>query len=111
MLIVIAICWRIWKHINDICFNAVTLKNPRQIILLILSLISYWLGRVSPQIQEETTLWLPTNTNEIPICVWHPDDEFQMVVYEGDTYLANAGHLDEEFQLVVYEGDTILANV
>ena len=65
---------------------------------------------MSPQIQEETTLWLLINTNEIPICVWHPDDEFQMV-YKGDTYLANAGHPDEEFQLVVYEGDTILANV
>lgn len=84
LLVVSAVCWSIWKHRNDLCFNAVPVKSTRQIIFLILSLIHYWTGNVKPELQALTALWLPIDTDEIPISSWHPDDDYLMVVYGGE---------------------------
>lgn len=82
LLIISAVCWTIWKHKNDICFNLVPSKQPRHIIFLILSLVvKYWSGHVRQQIWEETAIWLSVNTDEIPINNYHLDNEYHMVEY------------------------------
>lgn len=47
-----SICWTIWKHRNEMCFQNATLKSGRQLILLIVSLLEYWLG--SQQTKKKT---------------------------------------------------------
>ena len=74
LLVFSAVCWTIWKHRNELCFASGKRKTTRQIILLIISLVHYWAGQVKPQVQECMSLWLPVDTDAIPLASWHPDD-------------------------------------
>lgn len=72
LLVFSAICWTIWKHRNELCFESGKKKTTRQIILLIISLVHYWTGQVKPRVQECMSLWLPVDTEAIPLARWHP---------------------------------------
>ena len=74
LLVLSAICWTIWKYRNDLCFANGTKKSIRQIILLIISLVHYWTGRVHPTVAETIALWLPVELDVLPIASWHPND-------------------------------------
>ena len=82
LLMFSALCWTIWKHRNEVCFKSGTLKTPRNIILLIISLIHYWTGRVKHQVKEATSEWMPETLEIIPLRIWDPADT-QLVVHQG----------------------------
>ena len=79
LMVLSALCWTIWKHRNEICFQHVQPKTGRTLIFLIISLIKYWLGskRVDQATQMATQGWLPTDAmlELIPIRVWVPGDD------------------------------------
>ena len=95
LLVFSAVCWTIWKHRNELCFESGKQKTIRQIILLIISLVHYWTGQVKPQVQESMSLWMPVDIDAIPLASWHPDDD---VVDQNDgTSSAELG-----YQMVLY---------
>lgn len=63
-------------------------------MLLIISLVHYWTGKVQQMVAASTALWLPVEMDLLPLDSWHPDDitaepavgvaETQMVLY-GET--------------------------
>ena len=77
LLVYSAICWTIWKHRNELCFNSGKVKSVRQMILLIISLVTYWTGQVNQQVKDSTALWLPVNLDAIPLAVWSPEEEME----------------------------------
>ena len=84
LMVFSAICWTIWKHRNDLCFNKVPIKTGRNLIFLIISLLHYWLGvkKTSQQTQVEAYSWMPTEEmlEDIPLRIWVPGDD-QLVPY------------------------------
>ena len=68
-----ALCWTIWKYRNGICFNHSPLKTARNIILLIISLITYWTGHMSKKLKEATEAWLVDTVDAIPLQTLAPD--------------------------------------
>lgn len=74
LIVYSVICWTIWKHRNEIFFNNKTKKSARNIILLIISLVSYWIESASKKLKDSTTLWLPDDLDAIPIQTLEPDD-------------------------------------
>ena len=91
LLVCSALCWTIWKYRNELCFNTGNAKTPKQIILLKISLVSYWTGTVKEPVKICTSLWLPSVLDEIPLASWHPDDEDTHLVIE-----AYAGGIQQE---------------
>lgn len=84
LIVFSALTWTIWKIRNDICFQQKNHKTFKTIILLIISLVAYWLGNVPQLIQDLVPLWLPANMEEIPLQVWYPtESDLQMVLYQG----------------------------
>lgn len=82
-----ALCWTIWKLRNEYCFQHGPKKTFRTIILLIISLITYWTGIVKRQLRELVQAdWLPQELDAIPLQVWDPDAEcgtdLAMVIYQ-----------------------------
>lgn len=81
LVVFCATCWTIWKHRNEICFQNVTPKPARNLILLTMSLIIYWTGYSKKaqkrKVQEEITQWMPDQEtiDVIPLRVWFPDDD------------------------------------
>lgn len=62
---------------NELCFNNGKKKSPRQLIMLIISLVHYWTDMVKQNIKTSTALWLPTDLDVIPLASWHSDDELE----------------------------------
>lgn len=52
LIVVSAVCWSIWKHRNSICLSEMTVKTTRNLVLLIRSLVLYWLGHVKEKIKD-----------------------------------------------------------
>lgn len=79
-----ALVWTLWKIRNEICFQQKQKKSFKTVILLIISLITYWLGNVKRQSKYLVPLWMPFDLDEIPLQVWYPTEEdLQMMVYQG----------------------------
>lgn len=85
LIVVSAVIWSIWKHRNDLCFNNVREYTARNLILQILSLISYWSGTLKEDIQEAVQEWVPQNLDEIPLQVVEPADDLMVEWVTGDT--------------------------
>jgi hypothetical protein len=96
LIVFSVICWTIWKHQNNLCFNKVPIKTGRNLIFLIISLLHYWLGakRTSQQIQDEACSWMPTEEmlEDVPLRIWVPgDDQLVPYVFGGDGGSSPAG--------------------
>lgn len=84
-----ALCWTVWKLRNDSCFNNVPNKTFRTIILLIISLLTYWAGIIKRSVRDIIqTDWMPEDVDMIPLQVWDPAadveaNNMQLVVYRG----------------------------
>lgn len=87
LMVLSALCWTIWKHRNELCFQNVQPKTGRNIIFLIISLLQYWLGskKIKQQVREGAQVWMPTEEmlEQIPIRVWLPGDD-QIEPYQHD---------------------------
>ncbi|XP_078150904.1 uncharacterized protein LOC144546233 [Carex rostrata] len=61
LILVSAICWTLWKHRNEICFQNSKVKDARNINYLIISLLYYWTAnkRVKKHIQTAAHRWIP----------------------------------------------------
>jgi len=79
LLIYSALCWTIWKHRNDMCFNQSPPKNARSIIFLIISLLEYWTGNTTMQVKEATSLWITDNMDAITLQIIPPDASLAVV--------------------------------
>lgn len=79
-----ALCWTLWKYQNDLCFNQINPKTSRNLILLIISLVTYWTGNASKRVKEGTALWLPQYLDEIPLCSVPPGDALPIAGLEID---------------------------
>lgn len=53
-------------------------------MLLIISLLLYWLGHVKEKIKDAVARWMPDNLDCIPLQVWTPVD-LQVASYEEDS--------------------------
>jgi hypothetical protein len=87
LMVLSALCWTIWKHRNELCFQNVHLKTDRNIIFLIISFLNYWLGskKTKQQVRDGARVWMPTEEalEQIPIRVWLPgDDQLEPFQYE-----------------------------
>ena len=62
LMVLSALCWTIWKHRDELCFQNAHLKTGQNIIFLIISLLKYWLGakKTKQQIREGAQVWMPT---------------------------------------------------
>jgi hypothetical protein len=69
LIVVCVVIWSIWKHRNDLCFNNSRIYTARNIILQILSLISYWTGTLQGELREAVQEWLPQELDAIPLQV------------------------------------------
>lgn len=58
LMVVSAICWSIWTTRNSICFDNKCIPFIRQMILLIFSLLDYWLGNKKKRVGSFTHLWI-----------------------------------------------------
>lgn len=85
LIVYSALCWTLWKHRNELCFNHGKKKSPRQIIMLIISLVHYWTGLVKQDIKISIALWLPSDLDVIPLASWSPDG----VIDEGNVNMGN----------------------
>lgn len=59
-------------------------KTVRQTILLIISLVHYWSGKVKHPVSSMTAMW-PKDPNILPISSWHPDEDVAEHPVEEDT--------------------------
>ena len=59
LLVVSAVCWTIWKHRNERCFDHYQVKTVRSVIFLIKSLLCYWAGNTSAAVKKEVDAWMP----------------------------------------------------
>lgn len=78
LLVVSAVCWTLWKHRNERCFDHCHVKTARSIIFLIKSLLCYWAGNTSEVVQMEVGAWLPILEDATPLNQFLP---LEMVVY------------------------------
>ena len=78
LIVICAVVWSIWKHRNDLCFNNYRIYTTRNVILQIVSLVSYWTGAAAEVLQGAVQEWLPLDVDAIPLQVLPPDD-VQMV--------------------------------
>ena len=70
-----AICWCIWRHRNDLCFLTGThIKANRHLILLIISLIQYWAGKIHDNVKQALNRWMPQEMDHIPLQAWNPEN-------------------------------------
>lgn len=71
LIMMSALCWSVWNHINELCFLKTTsIKSNRNIVLLIRSTIFYWLGAVTDQVKEEMAECMVEDTYCIPLDVF-----------------------------------------
>ena len=82
--VVCAVVWSIWKHRNDLCFNSTVIYTSRNLILQIVSLVSYWTGTVKQEVREATQQWLPQDIDVIPLQVLDPDDVLMLDWVTGE---------------------------
>lgn len=86
LMVFSAICWTIWKHRNELCFQNAQPKSGRNIIFLTISLLHYWLGnkKTKEKTKEEVHKWMPDEETleTIPLRVWLPGDD-QLIVYQS----------------------------
>lgn len=75
LIVVNAITWSIWKHRNDLCFNNSITHSGRHAILTIISLVVYWIGKLTEDVQVEANAWLLANVDVVPLQVALPEDE------------------------------------
>lgn len=59
-------------------FNNTRVYTARNIILHILSLISYWTGAIKVEIQYAVQKWFPQNLDEISLQVVDPADNLML---------------------------------
>ena len=55
--------------------SEMTVKTTRNLVLLIISLVHYWLGHVKDKIKDAVARWMPYNLDFIPLQVWNPVEE------------------------------------
>ena len=75
LIMLSALCWTIWKIRNELCFQQVPKKTFKTIVMLIISLISYWSGNVKRQVKDLLALWLPEDPDVIPLQTWELREE------------------------------------
>lgn len=79
LIIFSAVCWTIWKHRNEVCFNNSPPKTARALIYLIISLVVYWTGhkKTKPSLKTAARGWMPTDEmmDAIPLRVIFPGEE------------------------------------
>ena len=78
LIVICAVVWSIWKHRNDLCFNNYRIYTAHNVILQIVSLVSYWTGTAAEVLQVAVQEWMPLDVDVIPLQVLPPDD-VQMV--------------------------------
>lgn len=54
------------------------MHSARNIILTIVSLVAYWTGALSTEIQEQTAAWMPQDFEAIPLQVVSPEDQLML---------------------------------
>ena len=72
LLVVSAIIWTIWNQRNHLCFRNSVVHSCRNVILNIVSLVAYWTGRMTEEIQVAVNAWMPQDLDEVPLQVVHP---------------------------------------
>ena len=82
-------CWTLWKHRNEICFQSYNIKSIRSLIILIISLVDYWTGHTKQRVQDAVGDWLPTDLDVIPLRTWAPSDT-QLTIYQGEGRFGDA---------------------
>lgn len=81
LLVYSALCWTLWKYINVLIFNHVHSKSARNLILLIISLVTYWTGNTAKKVKDATAIWLPQYLDEIPLCSIPPGEALPVESY------------------------------
>ena len=54
--------------------NNAIVHSPRNVILNIVSLVLYWTGNLSSEVQATVQNWLPTDMEVIPLQAVRPED-------------------------------------
>lgn len=89
LIIFSAVCWTLWKHRNEICFQQYPPKQPKSILYLIISLLLYWSGgkKTKPAVQEEAHKWIPDEDilDAVPLRMILPGDEESISYYPDDS--------------------------
>lgn len=83
LIVFSALCWTLWKIRNEICFQQLAPKSFKTTILLIISLVSYWLGNTLKKFNSSTGIWLPGELDEIPLQALAPEEDTQLVILAG----------------------------
>ena len=84
LVILSAVCWTIWKHRKNMCFNDCHSKTARTLVFLIKSLIQYWAGKMKKKEAKAAQSWLPVIEDAIPLNVIPPNMEMVSYTDPGD---------------------------
>jgi Fe-S cluster biosynthesis and repair protein YggX len=44
LVVISSVCWSIWKHRNTMVFDKMDASSVKNLILLIISMVHYWIG-------------------------------------------------------------------
>lgn len=83
MVVLIAVCWILWKSRNDVCFNDCAPKTATTLIFLIKSLLNYWIGKMKKTTADAVKSWMLVIEDAIPLNVIPPNMELVPHVTPG----------------------------